>query len=152
MKNLILLLFISTIFISCGQKTIHKEYKRFDNITWDRFNMLEFELEVEEGQLIDFDLLLRHHTLYPFDHLDVNITFYTPSGSTMSRDYHFMLKDKSGKWLADGAGDYWDINLNIRKEMKINKTGICKIVIENKMTKIKTPGVIEVGILAKESL
>jgi len=139
------------LFTSCGSKETFKQYHRFDNITWDRFDILNFDVNVEKGQLLDFDLLLRHHTAYPFDYLDINITFYTPSGATLSRDYHFNLKDKNGNWKASGAGDLWDIDLNIRKEMSFSKTGICKVRIENNMTKIKTPGIIEIGLKASKS-
>ena len=149
MKNPIILLIIAIALTSCGGNVVFKEYKKLDNISWDRFDVLNFELEVKKDQLLDFDLLLRHHTLYPYDYLDINITFYPPSGGQMSRDYKFKLKDKEGKWLASGAGDFWDIELNIRDEMKFNKDGICKVRLENKMTKIKLPGIIEVGLKAK---
>ena len=66
----------------------------------------------------------------------------------MSRDYHFKLKDENNKWKSDGAGDLWDINLGIRKEMSFSKSGICKVRIENKMTKVQTPGIIEIGLMA----
>ena len=151
MKRLIPLLLLSLLLTSCGQKQVFKQYHRFDNITWDRFDILTFEVPVEKGQLLDFDFLLRHHTLYPYNYLDANITFYTPSGSALSRDYHFELKDKNGEWKANGAGDFWDIDLNIRKEMKFSKSGICNIRIENKMTKVKIPGIIEIGLSATKS-
>jgi gliding motility-associated lipoprotein GldH len=147
-KRIIPLLFVA-LLLSCGNGTVFKKYHRFDNITWDRFEVLNFELDAKEGQPLDFDFLFRHHTLYLYDFIDVNITFYTPSGATLSRDYHFMLKDEEGNWKASGAGDLWDIAFPIRKEMKFSKGGICKIRIENKMTKINTPGVVEVGLLAK---
>ncbi len=150
MKRLIPLLLLAILFTSCGGKQVFKDYHRFDNITWDRFNNLIFDVNVEKGQLLDFDLSLRHHTLYPYDYLDVNITFYTPSGATLSRDYHFDLKDKNGNWKASGAGDLWDIDLSIRKEMSFSKSGICKVRIENKMTKVKIPGIVEVGLIARE--
>jgi len=148
MKRFIPLVLVMLLF-SCG--TVYKKYHRFDNITWDRFEILNFEVEVEKDQPLDFEFLFRHHTLYLYDFIDVNITFYTPSGATLSRDYHFKLKDKDGNWKASGAGDLWDITFPIRSEMKFSKSGKCKIRLENKMTKINTPGVVEVGLLAKHS-
>lgn len=150
-RKIIVIIGLIFLIVSCMNEPIFKQYHRFDNISWDRYKILNFEVEVEEEQLLDFDLLLRHHPNYPYDHLDVNITFYTPSGATMSRDYHFKLKDKDGNWKSDGMGDLWDINLSIRKEMKFSKSGRCKVRIENKMTKIKTPGIIEVGLIVKMS-
>ena len=151
MKKLISIFALTLLLTSCGQKSVFTERVRFDNITWDRFDILTFNVDVQKDQKLDFDLLLRHHTLYPNDYLDLNITFYTPSGASMSRDYHFKLKDKDGKWKAEGAGDLWDIVLPIRDEMLFSKAGICKVRVENKMTKINTPGVIEIGLRARLS-
>ncbi len=144
--------FLATVFlISCSNRTYFKEYKKFDSLNWDRFNILNFDVIVDKDQSLDFDLLLRHHTAYPYGFLDVNITFYTPAGATLSRDYHFNLKEKNGKWKADGLGDLWDIELPVRKEMKISKAGILKVRVENKMTKIDTPGIMEIGLQASLS-
>ncbi len=150
MKRIIPLLLVALLF-SCGNGAIYKKYHRFENITWDRFEILNFEVDVDKDQLLDFEFLFRHHTLYLYDFIDVNITFYTPSGATLSRDYHFKLKDEDGNWKASGAGDLWDITFPIRKEMKFSRKGNCKIRIENKMTKINTPGIVEVGLLARHS-
>ncbi|NOY51959.1 MAG: gliding motility lipoprotein GldH [Chlorobi bacterium] len=148
----IIFVFLATIFLfSCANDTVYKEYRKFDNLNWDRFNILNFNVNVEKGQSLDFDLLLRHHTNYPYNFLDANITFYTPAGATLSRDYHFDLKDKKGKWKADGLGDYWDMELPIRKGMRISKAGIMKVRVENKMTKINTPGIMEIGLKASLS-
>lgn len=136
---------------SCGQKTVFREFHRFDNLSWERFDILTFDVDVQKDQKLDFDLLLRHHTNYPYDYLDANITFYTPSGASMSRDYHFKLKNKDGSWKSDGLGDFWDIELPIRDEMLFSKSGTCIVRIENKMTKIKTPSIIEVGLRARLS-
>ena len=76
---------------------------------------------------------------------------YTPDGATRSRDYDFDLKDENGKWLADGMGEVWDIELPIRKEMLFNKGGICKVRIENIHSKYDMPGVIEIGLVVRKS-
>ena len=98
-----------------------------------------------------FICLLRHHSYFPYDFMDVNITFYLPGGEMRSGDYHYKLKDKEGKWLSDGMGELWDIELPVRKNLKIIEAGICKVRIENKMTKMETPGIVELGLLVKKA-
>jgi len=120
-------------------------------MTWNRFDILEFEVPVNEGDKLDFDLALRHHTDFPYNKLFVNITFNAPDGEMRSADYAFNLKDDNGKWLADGMGELWDIDLPIRKEMPFYQSGICKVKIENNYPKFDTPGIIEVGLVVKES-
>lgn len=136
---------------SCGEPTVFKEYKTFENVSWNRFDILLFEVPVLAGDYLDFHLTLRHHTYFPYDYLDANITFYSPDGEMRSSEYHFTLKDENGQWKSDGMGELWDIEIPIRDSLYFNKDGICKVRVENKMTKIETVGVLEVGLLVKGS-
>ncbi len=151
MKRIIGILVVFITLTACQRESVYKSYHTFDNVSWGRFDYLEFEVPVQESQLLDFALLLRHHTYFPYDHLDVNITFTLPDGSFRSRDYHFELKDENGTWKADGMGELWDIELSIREEMSFYESGTCHIRFENKMTKMETPGIIEVGLVVYES-
>jgi gliding motility-associated lipoprotein GldH len=144
-------LIIILLLTSCNSNTTFKEYKKFDDISWNRFDILEFFVPVQKKEPLDFYLALRHHTNFPYSYIDVTITLNTPDGEMRSRDYRFRLKDTDLKWKGSGMGDLWDIELPIRKEMLFNKNGICKIQIENKMHKVETPGIIEVGLIAKKS-
>ncbi len=152
MKRILLLIILPVVFItSCDDAVVFKQYNKMENLNWNRFDYQVFEVDVEKDELLDFYLAFRHHTDFPFDKLWVNVTFYTPDGATRSRDYDFDLKDENGKWLADGLGDLWDIDFPIRKEMQFNKSGICKVRIENIHSKYDMPGVIEIGLIVKKS-
>jgi len=81
----------------------------------------------------------------------VNITFYTPDGTTRSRDYDFDLKDKNGNWLGEQKNGVWQNKLPVRKGMTIYEKGICKVRVENKYSKYELPGVTGVGLVAGKS-
>ncbi len=130
---------------------MYSKYYKFDDVSWNRLNTLDFELPVEKKAPLDFYLAFRHHTNYPYSFIDVNITFFTPDGEMRSKDYHYRLKGTDFNWKADGMGELWDIELPIRKEMLFNKSGLCKIKVENKMNKMETPGIIEVGLIVRKS-
>lgn len=152
MKKLFIVLAAFVLaFTSCREPTVFREYRKIDNMSWNRFNFIEFEVPVEEGDKLDFDLTLRHHTAFPYDKLFVNITFYLPDGEFRSANYAFDLKDKDGNWLADGMGELWDIELPIRSEMQFSETGTCKVRLENQYPKVETPGIIELGLIVKRS-
>ena len=140
------------LLTACGNRTIFREYREMENASWNRFDIQVFEVPVHQGDVLDFYLFLRHHTHYPYDHLDVNVTFYTPGGETRSADYHFELKDENGKWKADGVGELWDIELPVQQNLKFSKDGMCKVRVENKMTKLETPGIIEIGLIVKKGV
>lgn len=140
------------ILTSCYRESVvFREYIEMDNMTWNRFDILEFEVPVKENDVFDFKLFLRHHTDFPYDKLFVNITFYSPGGDMRSRDYDFDLKDYRGDWLAKGMGELWDVEILIRKEMPFFENGICKVRIENKYPKFDTPGIIEIGLIVQKS-
>lgn len=152
MKKILLLLFVPLFLLNgCGNTVVFKQFKKMDNVSWNRFDFLIFEVPVNAGDKLDFDLALRHHTYFPYDYLDANITFYMPDGGMRTAEYHFELKNEKGNWKADGMGELWDIELPIRDKLYFGKTGICKVRIENKMTKLETPGIVEVGLLARKS-
>ena len=139
------------LLTACGNKTVYKEYHTFENVSWNRFDIQNFEVPVNENDVLDFYLLVRHHSYFPYDFMDVNITFYLPGGEMRTGDYHYELKDKEGNWLADGMGELWDIELPVRKNLKILEAGICKVRIENAVSKMEMPGIVELGLLVKKA-
>lgn len=151
MKKFIIPVIITILFAGCNNNTVFKEYEKFDDVSWSKLDILNFEFPVNEKEEYDFYLALRHHTDFPYSFIDVNITFFTPDGEMRSRDYHFRLKNTKLEWKGDGMGELWDIELLIRKEMVFNKGGICKIRIENRMRKVETPGIMEIGLIVKKS-
>jgi len=150
-KNVIALVIAIVLVTSCGNRTVFKEYRTLDNISWNRFDIQNFDVAVDKDDRLDFYLFIRHHTNFPYDYLDVNVTFYMPGGEMRSGEYHFELKDENNNWKANGMGELWDIELLIRKNLKMNEKGICKVRIENKMTKLQTPGIMEIGLVVKKA-
>jgi gliding motility-associated lipoprotein GldH len=147
---------ISIIFVlflfGCDTNTIYREYNSFDDVSWNRLDILNFEIPVEKNVPLEFYFTLRHHTDFPYSFIDINITLYTPDGEMRSRDYHYGLKGTDFNWKGEGMGELWDVELPIRKGMSFKKSGICKIRVENRMNKIETPGIVEAGIIVKEQV
>ncbi len=150
MKKLIIPIITIIVFTGCNN-TVFKEYNKFDNPSWNRLNYLNFEVPVQKNEGLDFYLALRHHTNFPYNYINVNVTFYTPDGEMRSLDYYFRLKNIISKWKGECMGELCDIELPIRKDMIFNKSGICRVRVENKMNKAETPGIIEVGLIVKNA-
>ncbi|NOX87112.1 MAG: gliding motility lipoprotein GldH [Chlorobi bacterium] len=153
MRKIIILVIIATFMLgSCNSKPdyFNKEYK-MTNQVWKRFDVFWFDVPVRKNDVLDFYLPLSHTKEYPLDKFWVNITFYTPDGTTRSRDYDFDLKDKEGNWLGIQRDGLWKVELPVRKEMPVYEAGICKVRVENKYSKFELPGVASVGLIAKKS-
>jgi len=150
-KNIVTLVIAIVLITSCGNRAVFKEYRKLDAMSWNRFDIQNFDVSVQKDEQYDFYFFMRHHTNFPYDYLDVNVTFYMPGGEMRSGEYHFKLKDDNGKWIANGMGELWDVELLIRKNLKMKKEGVCKVRIENKMTKMETPGIMEIGLVVKKA-
>jgi gliding motility-associated lipoprotein GldH len=145
-----LLVFIIIIFSSCDSRKIYEKYYDIERITWNRFDIKTFEVDIKDTPAkYDFYLALRHHTEIPFREITANITIYTPSGETRSMNCKIMLKDKDGKLLGDGMGDLWDILYPARKGLEITQPGTCKVEISSTMSQADLPGIMQVGLVVR---
>jgi len=151
MKKSVFLFLLPVILSACSHAVVFNETKTFDNSTWRRFETIWFSVPVKKGNALDFDLNFTHLAGFQYDKLWVDITFYTPDGTTRSRDYDFNLKDEAGNWKGDQSGDRWHVVLPIRKELPINENGTCRVRIENKYSKMQTPGIVELGLNVSRS-
>ncbi|MBE0652207.1 MAG: hypothetical protein IH594_00315 [Bacteroidales bacterium] len=77
------------LLLSCSSDTkIFEEYVKFPNMSWNRFNILTFEVPVEKaGEMIDIDIAIRHIPEIPYKNLEFNMSVFTPSGDMRTADY-----------------------------------------------------------------
>lgn len=132
--------------------TIFEEYRQFEDLSWSRFDILEFSTVVEDVQSpVDIFLSIRHLPEIPYKSMAISYTIYSPAGDMRSSDYSFELVDQEGESLSNCMGDYCDLMVPIREAFTISESGRIKFEIENKYTKIEMPGIIEVGLIMKKS-
>lgn len=120
-------------------------YHKFPNKTWERFNILSFELPVEKMNKYDVVFFARLVPDYPFDVLDFNVVMTTPSGEERIKEYSMKIKDKMGRFLQPFQGDSCEYRINIKKEIKLSQ-GTLKIEIENLIPRLETTGILANGI------
>ena len=123
-----------------------------DQLSWDRFNILHFEFPVEDTEKeYDFFISIRHIPQIPYKKMEVNFTLYTPEDDMRTGNIELRLVDLEGESLSKCLGDLCDIELPLRKNFKFSAKGKARIEIENRYTKIKMPGIMEVGLIVRES-
>ena len=131
---------------------IFEEYRQFEDLSWNRFDILEFSAEVEEQQSpVDIFLNIRHLPEIPYKSMTISYTIYSPAGDMRSSEYSFELIDQEGNSLSNCMGDYCDLMVPIREAFVFSEPGRVKFEIENKYTKMEMPGIIEVGLIMKKS-
>lgn len=149
--GLYILLFLLS-FSSCTPKKIYEKHFDIDRITWSRFDVKTFDVEIKDTDAsYDFYIALRHHTDVPFKHITTLFTLSTPSGEVRMLEQKILLRDNEGNLLGDGMGDLWDVRYPVRKRLKFTEPGICTIEISSTMSQADLPGIMQVGLIVEKT-
>ena len=142
-----------SVFTSCkSESTVFEEYIKFENLSWNRFDIIKFEVSVEDIKPeYDVYIHLRHIPEFPNEELKINLSILSSSGGMRSSDYTLDLIDNDGNRLSECLGDLCDFRKCIRREVKFTDSGIVTFEIENKYSRVELPGVIEVGLIVNEA-
>lgn len=147
-------LFFLFLFVSfaCSNSKVFEEYEKFEELSWNRFNFLEFEVPIVDTEsAYDIYLSLRHLPEFPHKQLPINFTIYSPSGEMRTADQVLELNDEAGNRLSKCLGDFCDVSILLREDFSFSEPGTFNFRIENKWTKVDLPGIMEVGLLIKKS-
>ena len=132
----------------CQQDNSVSQIRNFTDSTWQRFDFLNFDFQIEEtDETYDIMVLLRTTEDFPSQSLIINLVMNLPSGEERIREYKLEVKDDDGEMLGEKKAGYYERFISIRKEMKFSEPGLLKFEIENLMSKYYTPGVAEIGIV-----
>ncbi len=149
-KAVVLLPLICLLLVSCDKAKIYEKHLDNDRITWNRFDVKTFKVDIEDiSSSYDFYIAIRHITAFPLDHIDIEFNIYTPSGEVRLLEQTIKLKDGEGNWLGDGMGDMWDFTRLIREDFRFNEAGTCTVEISSTMPQADLPGILQVGLIVR---
>jgi hypothetical protein len=120
--------------------------------SWNRFTLVKFEMPVQEiGQDYDIYLSVRHLPEFRHKIIPTTITIYMPSGDERTFDFNIKLYNNDGVQLSKCLGDYCDVEELVRPGLRFSETGKVRFEIENKFTKLETPGILEMGFIVRKA-
>ncbi|MBL6657666.1 MAG: gliding motility lipoprotein GldH [Flavobacteriales bacterium] len=148
----IYILLVAVLLVACDSNRLYEKNISIDNDVWSLGQIPSFEFE-NTDTVSDVNLIInvRHSSIYPFSNLWLFIHTLSPSGSTHVDTLEAALSQKDGKWLGDGLGDIWDLQLPF-KTIQLNESGTYRFKIEQAMrhgnlSKIELlTGVMEIGL------
>ena len=141
------------LFSSCSNKPEFEQYHAFENNSWNRFKFLTFEYPVTDtGQEYDIYFVFRYLPEYPYKKFKFVFTTYKPSGEMRSSEHKMWIIGENGKIQGEKKDDYYEIKIPVSKEISFPETGTAKFEIENKMTKLRTPGIVAAGLIIEKSV
>ena len=137
---------ILIIVSGCSKNNDYFSYHKFNDQTWSRFNVLQFEIPVNTTEKIyDISLIVSHSKEYEFDYLDFNMIMTTPSGEERIREYHLDIKRKDGKFTGKCNDDSCEVSVVLKRELNLTK-GILTLEIENLVPRMEIKGLLGIGI------
>jgi len=155
MKKYISGIFVIMVLInlsSCIEDDTVSQIHTFTTATWERFEHLNFEFEIDDPEeAYDISVIIKHTSQYPNEKLYVNIVMITPGGEERIKDYNLFIKDRDGKFIGYETDGIYNRVIKIREGMRFYEAGSLKFDIENLMPIYYTPGIIEFGILIEEA-
>ena len=149
MKIIRSLLFITLILtaIGCREDNPNEIYYPFESESWQRFNILSFEHQVEKGDKpYEVVFFARHNKDFPYHTLDFNMVMNTPSGEERINEYRLKVKNRAGQFLGHCEEEICEVTIVLKKEIYFNKSGLLIIELENLTPRMKTPGLLGVGV------
>ena len=112
MNRLFYLISICFVFWSCdNSRLFEKNIDIVDNV-WSLQQVPSFEYDnidtISEQRLL---VNIRHSSAYPFSNLWLFIHTISPDNTHSVDTLECLLAQDNGKWLGDGLGDIWDIQI-----------------------------------------
>lgn len=153
MKKISGLVILALVFMTgCNRGKIFEQHQKMDRLVWNRFDMVNFEVDVEEITTgYDFYVAIRHITDVPYRQLDLSFYLEGPDGSSVAKDVTVPLRDKEGELLGKGLGELWDVETLAKENQRFSEPGRCKIEISSRMQQTDLVGVLEVGLIVRKT-
>ena len=142
MRLVTLLVFIITLFASCGPDYIYSENIKIPNQEWQYDNLLNFTFDIQDtNRIYNLSLDITHSTDFPYQNIYTQIHTSFPSGEKIEERMPVNLADKSGKWYGQCSHDWCTLELKIQENAFFNALGNHTISIEQYMRVNPLPGI-----------
>jgi len=146
-RKIIRLAILSGIVFACTSEKSYEIYYPLKNQSWNRFNILRFEIPITQTKKT-FDVYFSANITrqFEFEDLIFNMVMNTPTGEERINEYQMKIKSPTGTFLGQCQQDSCINKILLKKNLLISKAGILTIEIENLTPRIVTPGVLGIGI------
>jgi len=148
MKTKILLLLpLFTVLISCSKHASYSEFVDFgEDNRWQKSDSRTFDFDItDDSQSYNLVFKFSHVYDYQFAAVPINFTIENPKGEKENLNFDLVIKDASGKQLADCSGDVCDLMYKVKEKVKLEK-GKYKVTISHSFQGPFLPNVIGIGL------
>lgn len=146
-KSILVAVFLGILFTSCDRNKVYEEFIKIDDYVWQNKTKIKFEFEIKDTtSLHNVYINVRHATVYPYNNLWLFIKSSSPNGQTNIDTVECVLSDSKGKWLGDGIGDIWDMQIPWKMGVRFPVAGKYIVEYEQGMRVDALPGITDMGL------
>lgn len=148
----ILSIFTIFLLISCAKSSVFNQFDELpENHQWKQSDVKKYEFTIDDdSKLYDFKFIFSNVYDYEFASVPIDFIIENPFGKREKFSIDLMIKDASGKQVADCAGDICDVTFKIKEAVKLSK-GTYKISISNSFKGPYLPNVIGLGLTVEKT-
>ena len=118
-SKLVLGLFALLLISSCANNIVFDEYVTIPDEGWSMDSMAVFKVNIKNNSKpYDVYLNIRNRSSYPNMNLWLFVDVISPSGKKMEQKVDCVLADDDGRWLGDGWGDLYLVEIPYQRTVK----------------------------------
>ncbi len=111
-KPYVMALVLAILFVGCDGNKIFEEYIEVENAIWKQNNVASFEFDIQDtSSAHNLYINVRNSGDYPYSNLYMFVLITGPDGQSQADTVNVQLADKRGRWLGNGVGDLWDLQM-----------------------------------------
>lgn len=143
------LIVFAFVFTSCNENRVYEKHKDLSpNIEWKKDKVVSFEITIEDNtKPYNLSIAFRHAMGFQFKNLTLNVTEVSPSGVETVKAYSLEVVGDDKEYKGDGAGDIWDLEVEVEPGKMFKEKGVYKYTIEHTMPQDPLNFAMEIGMI-----
>ncbi len=148
MKNFLVLLFSSLLFISCTKIDAFEKTNAIPVQQWFYDNRLSFTVEIKDTfSSYNIFIILRHTDAYNYNNIWLNFGSQAPGDTMAYQNINIDLASDAKGWQGTGMDDIWEVRKNITPgPVPFKKSGNYKFTISQIMRQNPLKHILNAGI------
>jgi len=131
---------------------VFDEYVTIPDEGWSMDSMAVFKVNIKNNSKpYDVYLNIRNRSSYPNMNLWLFVDVISPSGKKMEQKVDCVLADDDGRWLGDGWGDLYLVEIPYQRTVKFAESGEYTFRIRQGMYDENIGGIHNIGIRIEEA-
>ena len=131
------------------EKEVFSAEQAFENDTWQRFQVLEFDIPFEEANTAyNIYFTLTYSEEFQHDNIPLHAILKTPAGSKRVYEFTIEVRDASGKDIGqkEEESEYLTLQAPLWQKLTVKEAGKATLTLEQIIPKFKTHGIKQAGI------